>query len=226
MKRLILISAFCILLAASCEKEQKRQNDNRFEIACESSFFRNDTLDMPISGGAADISVRTSETAVAWGLRTSLDRIWCDIVKYPESFTVSVPANDEGFRESSVTVVVGENSRIITVVQDYNRILACETDTVRVARAGGSYTVPFTTNIDASLISVTCSETWVDNLACPGAHFTFTAAENTGGVDRKADITVSAEGLSFKVVAFQPARDDEPQPNVLPEVEVKPVVNL
>jgi len=201
-------------------------NDNRFEIECISPYFHGDTLDLPGEGGAAIVNVLTSETAVAWGIRTALDKFWCDIVKYPESFTIQVPANADAFRETQVTVVVGENTRTIRVLQDFKRILECDTDTLSVLVSAGDYAVAYRSNIDEALIGAACAESWVKSLALEGRKVKFSVEANTAEAERTAKITVSAEGLSFDIVVVQDAKEKEPEANVLPDAVINPVVVL
>jgi len=223
MKRIITVLTICLFFAASCDKGHVVHNDNKFDIECASEYFHNDTLDLPSDGGAALVNVLTSETAVAWGIRTALDKYWCDIVKYPNSFTIQVPANETASRETQVTVVVGENTRTIKVLQDFKRVLECDTDTLSVLVYAADYSVDYRSNIDETLISATCEESWVTSLTVTGRKVNFSVDANTAGQERTAKIKVTSGELSFEIVVVQ---EREPQANVLPDAVVNPVVVL
>lgn len=221
---LFLMAALCV--AAACDDNLPVViNDNTFTLESDSPYFSGDFIDFPATGGSATVRVLTQASSVAWRIKTTLDDTWCAYETTENSFKLTTAANNSGYRESSLTVVVGENTRRITVRQDYIPALACETDTVRIKAVGGTFRVPLTTNIVDSKFEVTSDGAWLSALSVTGGALQFTAAENTASAaDLTAHVTVSAEGLNVVIVVVQDGTAKEPDPLILPDIYWIPVV--
>lgn len=200
-------------------------NDNTFTLESDSPYYSGDYIDFPATGGSATVMVLTQASSVAWRIKTTLDDAWCAYETTDQSFKLTAGVNNSGYRESSLTVVVGENSKKLTVRQDYIPALACATDTVRIKVAGGTFRVPLTTNIVDSKFEVTSDGDWISALSVQGGSVQFTVAENTTSpTDLTAKITVTAEGLSIVLVVVQDGTAKDPDPLILPGVYWVPVV--
>lgn len=134
MKRIFNI-AFLLLFAAilipqACkEKENPIKPDNEFSLECADSTWKDGSLSFPADKTSAKVTVVHRENANAWAIRCDLDAAWASFRTVDDDLYINVKANNgKNERSTWVDVVIGENSKRITIEQDFFFIPAYEPD--------------------------------------------------------------------------------------------------